>query len=188
MTYLFLRLLKDDLKEYTYAARLAGLVYGIASGMNAILVSTPFEVWREVGVPMKGPLWGFDRVWKWLGSIRSVWLCEVLCVLFVQPEGFLGISACCTIPRKPQPNMSLHCRRAAYRPLEMSHAIITAFDFYLWSKDLPHRIMFERICSSDFLFSYCCDISKCSLCHKTFLLLRTRFIDVMAFHFRPSWQ
>ncbi|XP_051778792.1 insulin-degrading enzyme isoform X2 [Erpetoichthys calabaricus] len=39
MTYLFLRLLKDDLKEYTYAARLTGLVYGIASGMNAILLS-----------------------------------------------------------------------------------------------------------------------------------------------------
>lgn len=39
MTYLLLRLLKDDLKEYAYAARLAGLVYGIASGMNAILVS-----------------------------------------------------------------------------------------------------------------------------------------------------
>lgn len=39
MTYLFIRLLKDDLKEYTYAARLSGLIYGIASGMNAILVS-----------------------------------------------------------------------------------------------------------------------------------------------------
>ncbi|XP_075906176.1 insulin-degrading enzyme isoform X2 [Nelusetta ayraudi] len=39
MTYLLLRLLKDDLKEYAYAARLAGLVYGIASGMNAILLS-----------------------------------------------------------------------------------------------------------------------------------------------------
>uniref|UniRef100_A0A8D0DH37 Insulin-degrading enzyme n=1 Tax=Sander lucioperca TaxID=283035 RepID=A0A8D0DH37_SANLU len=39
MTYLLLMLLKDDLKEYTYAARLAGLVYGIASGMNAILLS-----------------------------------------------------------------------------------------------------------------------------------------------------
>lgn len=39
MTYLFIRLLKDDLKEYTYAARLAGLSYAIASGMNAILVS-----------------------------------------------------------------------------------------------------------------------------------------------------
>ncbi|XP_069812626.1 insulin-degrading enzyme isoform X2 [Dendropsophus ebraccatus] len=39
MTYLFLRLLKDDLKEYTYAARLAGVNYGIASGMNAILLS-----------------------------------------------------------------------------------------------------------------------------------------------------
>lgn len=39
MTYLFIRLLKDDLKEYTYAARLAGLSYTIASGMNAILVS-----------------------------------------------------------------------------------------------------------------------------------------------------
>lgn len=42
MTYLLLRLLKDDLKEYTYAARLAGLVYGVASGMNAILVSKLF--------------------------------------------------------------------------------------------------------------------------------------------------
>lgn len=39
MTYLFLRLLKDDLKEYTCAAQLAGLSYGIASGKNAILVS-----------------------------------------------------------------------------------------------------------------------------------------------------
>lgn len=39
MTYLLIRLLKDDLKEYTYAARLSGLVYAIASGMNAILVS-----------------------------------------------------------------------------------------------------------------------------------------------------
>ncbi|XP_032396923.1 insulin-degrading enzyme isoform X3 [Etheostoma spectabile] len=39
MTYLLLMLLKDDLKEYTYAARLAGLVYGLASGMNAILLS-----------------------------------------------------------------------------------------------------------------------------------------------------
>ncbi|XP_044152189.1 insulin-degrading enzyme isoform X2 [Bufo gargarizans] len=38
MTYLFLRLLKDDLKEYTYAASLAGVNYGIASGMNAILL------------------------------------------------------------------------------------------------------------------------------------------------------
>lgn len=43
MTYLLLRLLKDDLKEYTYAARLAGLVYGVASGMNAVLVSKPCE-------------------------------------------------------------------------------------------------------------------------------------------------
>lgn len=67
MTYLLLRLLKDDLKEYTYAARLAGLVYGVASGMNAILVSKPFEVWREVGTSVKGPLWGFGTVWKWLG-------------------------------------------------------------------------------------------------------------------------
>lgn len=39
MTYLFIRLLKDDLKEYTYAAHLSGLSYAIASGMNAILVS-----------------------------------------------------------------------------------------------------------------------------------------------------
>lgn len=47
MTYLLLRLLKDDLKEYAYAARLAGLVYGIASGMNAILVSK--AVWSLGG-------------------------------------------------------------------------------------------------------------------------------------------
>ncbi|XP_005991607.1 insulin-degrading enzyme isoform X2 [Latimeria chalumnae] len=39
MTYLLLRLLKDDLKEYTYAARLSGLTYSVASGMNAILLS-----------------------------------------------------------------------------------------------------------------------------------------------------
>lgn len=59
MTYLFIRLLKDDLKEYTYAARLSGLSYAIASGMNAILVSkmqteekapaTPGELSVELG-------------------------------------------------------------------------------------------------------------------------------------------
>uniref|UniRef100_A0A671RBP9 Insulin-degrading enzyme n=1 Tax=Sinocyclocheilus anshuiensis TaxID=1608454 RepID=A0A671RBP9_9TELE len=37
--FIYILLLKDDLREYTYAARLAGLVYGIASGMNAILLS-----------------------------------------------------------------------------------------------------------------------------------------------------
>lgn len=68
MTYLLLRLLKDDLKEYTYAARLAGLVYGVASGMNAILVSKLFEVWREVGASANGPLRRFGPVWKWLSS------------------------------------------------------------------------------------------------------------------------
>lgn len=56
MTYLFLRLMKDDLKEYTYAARLAGLSYGIASGMNAILVSTARQlthpVWQGEGSGM----------------------------------------------------------------------------------------------------------------------------------------
>ncbi|XP_076025376.1 insulin-degrading enzyme isoform X2 [Genypterus blacodes] len=39
MAYLLFRLLEDELKEYTYAARLAGLVYGVASGMNAIILS-----------------------------------------------------------------------------------------------------------------------------------------------------
>ncbi|XP_068423658.1 insulin-degrading enzyme isoform X4 [Clinocottus analis] len=39
MAYLLLGLLKDDLNEYTYAARLAGLVFGVASGMNAVLLS-----------------------------------------------------------------------------------------------------------------------------------------------------
>lgn len=55
MTYLLLRLLKDDLKEYTYAARLAGLVYGVASGMNAILVSKSSRVRGSQGLcPGKG--------------------------------------------------------------------------------------------------------------------------------------
>ncbi|XP_021171992.2 insulin-degrading enzyme isoform X2 [Fundulus heteroclitus] len=39
MTHLFLWLLKDDLKEYTYAARLAGLKYGIASGKSVVFLS-----------------------------------------------------------------------------------------------------------------------------------------------------
>lgn len=45
MTHLLFRLLKDDLKEYTYAARLTGLVYDVASGMNALLVSKLFGAW-----------------------------------------------------------------------------------------------------------------------------------------------
>lgn len=70
MTYLLLRLLKDDLKEYTYAARLAGLVYGVASGMNAILVSKPCE-----GKPGFGPRKGLIlRSW----SVGMAWLCEGL--------------------------------------------------------------------------------------------------------------
>lgn len=81
MTYLLLRLLKDDLKEYTYAARLAGLVYGVASGMNAILVSKPFEVWREVWAPVKGPLWCSNRVKMAWVFLRYVWLREVLSCL-----------------------------------------------------------------------------------------------------------
>lgn len=73
MTYLLLRLLKDDLKEYTYAARLAGLVYGIASGMNAILVSKPFEVWGRAGAPMRGLLRGSGRMWKLLGFLEDLY-------------------------------------------------------------------------------------------------------------------
>lgn len=60
MTYLLLMLLKDDLKEYTYAARLAGLVYAVASGMNAILVSKPLE-----GTPRRGCI-----VWGWRGFVK----------------------------------------------------------------------------------------------------------------------
>lgn len=63
MTYLFLRLLKDDLKEYTYAARLAGLVYGVASGMNAILVSKLAAVWRSECAQEEG-----------FGLVELVWL------------------------------------------------------------------------------------------------------------------
>lgn len=70
MTYLFLRLLKDDLREYTYAARLAGLVYGISSGMNAILVS--------MGVSPSLFLW---VAWHWeKGGAWSVWVCGVACM------------------------------------------------------------------------------------------------------------
>lgn len=47
MAFLLFRLLKDDLNEYTYAARLAGLVYGVAARVNAILVSKPLEVRRS---------------------------------------------------------------------------------------------------------------------------------------------
>ncbi|XP_032409047.1 insulin-degrading enzyme isoform X2 [Xiphophorus hellerii] len=39
MTYLFLRLLKDNLREYAYPARLAGLVYDTSSVMNALTLS-----------------------------------------------------------------------------------------------------------------------------------------------------
>ena len=80
MTYLLLRLLKDDLKEYTYAARLAGLVYGVASGRNAILVSKLFEFGREVGHQ-----WmvcsAAATEWNWLGGLRSIWTYEGLCVV-----------------------------------------------------------------------------------------------------------
>ena len=65
MTYLLLRLLKDDLKEYTYAARLAGLVYGVASGMNAILVSNVVSLpWpaRLLVDPGRGTLFEALRV------------------------------------------------------------------------------------------------------------------------------
>lgn len=79
MTYLFLSLLKDDLREYTYAARLAGLVYGIASGMNAILVSKPFEVWREVGGASEGSTL---RLWQsvemaWFSTLHLIKWCAV---------------------------------------------------------------------------------------------------------------
>lgn len=70
MTYLLLRLLKDDLKEYTYAARLAGLVYGIASGMNAILVSK-----LEVGGSMEGLTL---RLWQ---SVEMAWFTANVCLL-----------------------------------------------------------------------------------------------------------
>ncbi|XP_008428221.1 insulin-degrading enzyme isoform X2 [Poecilia reticulata] len=39
MTYLFLRLLKDNLREYAYPAHLAGLVYDISAVMNALTLS-----------------------------------------------------------------------------------------------------------------------------------------------------
>lgn len=70
MTYLLLRLLKDDLKEYTYAARLAGLVYGVASGMNAILVSKLFEL-QGSWAAMNGLL----CLWASWQCVQMVWYC-----------------------------------------------------------------------------------------------------------------
>lgn len=76
MTYLLLRLLKDDLKEYTYAARLAGLVYGVASGMNALLVSTPFGLGERGGSASAGD--GSARGWNRSGSVLVFYaLCDV---------------------------------------------------------------------------------------------------------------
>lgn len=99
MTYLFLRLLKDDLKEYTYAARLAGLVYGVASGMNAILVSKPFEI--NEGSTLR--LWHSVEM-AWFSMLRLVmWsaVCPV-CPTFLdkqdQLDQFIKISACCYSP------------------------------------------------------------------------------------------
>lgn len=66
MTYLLIRLLKDDLKEYTYAARLSGLVYAIASGMNAILVS---KMEKETG--SNEMAWELSAVWKNVGILIS---------------------------------------------------------------------------------------------------------------------
>lgn len=73
MTYLFIRLLKDDLKEYTYAARLSGLVYGIASGMNAILVSKKRtqEEMKQLG-----------SCWAWRKHLTSAFLNEMVNVYF----------------------------------------------------------------------------------------------------------
>lgn len=66
MTYLLIRLLKDDLKEYTYAARLSGLVYAISSGMNAILVS---KMEKETG--SNEMAWELSAVWKNVGILIS---------------------------------------------------------------------------------------------------------------------
>lgn len=111
MTYMLLRLLKDDLKEYTYAARLAGLVYGIASGMNAILVSKPFEVWREVGVPMNGSLWGFCRLWKWLGFLKDLYKSLLVAAFPANPN--------------------IICHLAEYSPLEMVTILISFLELCL---------------------------------------------------------
>jgi len=73
MTYLFIRLLKDDLKEYTYAARLSGLVYGIASGMNAILVSKK----KNAGGNKQ-----LESCWAWRKHLTSAFLNEMVNVFF----------------------------------------------------------------------------------------------------------
>ena len=87
MTYLFIRLLKDDLKEYTYAARLSGLSYGIASGMNAILVSKmktkekvshPFKHYVELGKTINFCIlnqedwWFFPCTFLMIGELKLV--------------------------------------------------------------------------------------------------------------------
>lgn len=80
MTYLFLRLLKDDLKEYTYAARLAGLSYGIASGRNAILVSTARQlthhVWQDKGLGMLTAWYCAELVVHLLSLLMSLSVCK----------------------------------------------------------------------------------------------------------------
>lgn len=89
MTYLFLRLLKDDLREYTYAARLAGLVYGIASGMNAILVSTVISpsLFGEMGGVL-GEGWSLQ-----LFSVPVA--CLFFC--FLQSDGMFYLQHICLI-------------------------------------------------------------------------------------------
>lgn len=101
MAYLLFRLLKDDLKEYTYAARLAGLVYGVASGMNAILVSKLFEVWRGVGVHFEAVTVCGN------GSVFSA--CEVLCVCVNDFKESLPATAITNL-------MLFNCRIAEYSP------------------------------------------------------------------------
>lgn len=76
MAYLLIRLLKDDLKEYTYAARLSGLVYAFASGMNAILVSK-MKKSRQKWDGLRVVKCSLENVWL-VSKQNSYWFCVPL--------------------------------------------------------------------------------------------------------------
>lgn len=64
MTELWIKLLKDDLNEFTYPALLAGLEYDISSQRNAITVSKLSKIWRNLRIWVSQVLLGNVDVLK----------------------------------------------------------------------------------------------------------------------------
>lgn len=96
MTCLLFRLLKDDLKEYTYAAGLAGLVYDVSSGKNALLVSSCLEPGSGVSAGQGSALGcnGVEMAWfstlgltEWRVFMQLVDLVDVFSLCFNQLAG-----------------------------------------------------------------------------------------------------